>query len=157
MCGGAQLSSPSWRNVGSRIVPFCQGTQLGICQSDLRCSFFTDNLMALGNLFFLWTSVSPSVSKTVGLTDVGAIRPGIGVYGVESLGASAAKAIQTARDLQPELSRSRAPQGSGEVPLWSWSSADRLRAPSCSRVCNCSLRTADWWSVGLLAAPGRDR
>ena len=113
--------------------------------------------MALGNLFSLWTSVSPSVSKTVGLTDVGAIRPGIGVYGVESLGASAAKAIQTARDLQPELSRSRAPQGSGEVPLWSWSSADRLRAPSCSRVCNRSLRTADWWSVGLLAAPGRDR
>lgn len=64
--------------------------------------------MALGNLFSLWTSVSPSVSKTVGLTDVGARRPGIGVYGVGSLGASAAKAIQTAGDLQPELSRSSA-------------------------------------------------
>ena len=113
--------------------------------------------MALGNLFSLWASVSPSVNKAVGLTDVGARRPGIGIYGVESLGTSTAKTIKTARDLQPELPWSKAPQGSSKVPLWSWSSVDRLRAPSCSRACNRFLRTADWWSVGLLAVPGRDR
>lgn len=89
---------------------------------------------------------------------MGARRPGIGVYGVESLGTSTAKTIKTARDLQPELSRSKAPQGPSEVPLWSWSSADRLRAPSCSRAAvafSVQLIGGAWACLQRLAGTGK--
>lgn len=66
--------------------------------------------------------------------------------------------VQVHQLLKPwaELSRSKAPGGSHEVPLRSRSSARPARTPKGGGAWNCSPHTADWWIEGLLSAPGRD-